>query len=252
MGPTERSAWRTSQPTWPCPSDMCAYLMTGSPSLDALRTVLTADEIEQGKAILARGAAADRAWQEWSLSRLAVKRAAHDVATREGTGAPVPQTTYQIKKTADGAPYLDTQGASHRAPSISLAHAEGVGVGAAASGDWRIGIDFDLADRVRDASGLIETITDRTERGLFDDQSDPMTATMIWGLKEATAKALGIGLQGRADRFAIAAYDSSTGIGQVHHQGHRLATATRTFGNAVFSLAFCRASGVQRREVTGQ
>lgn len=211
-----------------------AYLLRGTPSVAAVQPYLGQYELAEAQALAANQSS--NAWHEWSLSRLAVKRAAGELIP--GT----PQNNLmQVLKTDTGVPYLDVAGAG-AAPAISLSHVNAMGIGAAADPTWQMGIDFELPSRVRDPGEFMETILSPQERGAINLGVSGQAATTAWSLKEAASKALGVGIQGQPQNFAITDLDPATGRAHVAHGSQILEAQVRQIGDAVCAVAFFAAS----------
>lgn len=205
-----------------------AYLMKGLPSLEALRPWLSpAEQLE------AAAMAQKRGWTDWALGRLAVKQAA---AALMGTGV---QSGLQVVKDTNGAPHLASlSGQTGPLPAISIAHAEGTGLGLAAPAGWQVGIDFDLPERIRNPGEFLETVLSPQEARALNLAPDAGNAALVWCLKEAAAKALGQGIQGRPQAFVLQAYDPVTGRAQLTHDGTQILAELRQLGAALCALAY--------------
>ena len=209
-----------------------AYLMKGAPSLEALQPWLApAEQIE------AREMAQKRGWIDWALGRLAVKQAA---AALMGTGV---QAALQVVKDMNGAPHLaelsgqiSPQGGP--LPAISIAHAGGMGLGLAAPAGWQVGIDLDLPGRIRNPGEFLGTVLGPEEARALNFAPDAGNAALVWCLKEAAAKALGVGIQGRPQAFVLQAYEPSTGRAQLAHGGVQILAELRQVGSALCALAY--------------
>ena len=221
------------------PFDFSAYLLTGAPSFAAVSPYLGADEQVQARSLL-ESAKSSRAWSEWSLSRLAVKLAASDIMTRAGLEKPQ-SPELEVRKNTDGAPYLYAPVANGHTPAISISHVDNRGVGAAADPRWRVGVDFELPARLQDPAGFLETILSDEERNNIGVSATPQGAAALWSAKEAAAKALGVGIQGRPQAFTITQLESGTGKLQVFHNGQMLDVCVTTIGDGVFAVAYLSA-----------
>ncbi|WP_126975417.1 type I polyketide synthase [Frigidibacter oleivorans] len=221
------------------PFELRAYAMHGSPSFESLLPYLAPSEQDEAREVLIRRGHAD-AWQEWSLSRLAVKRAAAEVL-RNGAANLPPQSALEIRKHDSGAPYLAVDGAA-AAPAISLSHVEAVGAGAAAAPGWRIGIDYERPARIRDPQGFYESVTSEAERAALNLAPSREAAVLVWSVKEAAAKALGLGMQGRPQEFALLGYDPAQGSALVQHQSHLVSAQVRPVRDAICAIAYAAAS----------
>jgi phosphopantetheinyl transferase len=218
------------------PLEFSGYIMRGAPTLDGVLPYLAECERKEARDVAARFRHG-QGWTEWSLSRLAVKRAAADLLAGH-SGARPAKARIEILKRDGGSPYVAIGDPSIRPPTISIAHAVSSGVGAACDAGWRLGIDFDAPSRVRDPAGFLDTILNETEWRSLRVRADAATATTLWCLKEAAAKALGTGITGEPRRFTISAYDPASGTATVEHDGARLHAAVRRIGEGVCAVAY--------------
>jgi phosphopantetheinyl transferase len=154
---------------------------------------------------------------------LAARAAAKDAARlwwsrRHGTNELPHPSTLVISHDAAGRPYLEL-GDDLDLPLLSIAHTEGCAVALAA--DVAIGIDIEPA--TRDTRAILPSFATAEERALIDELDgaypdsaypdgaypDGATPTKLWCAKEAVAKALGTGLQGRPKDFEALAIEGN-------------------------------------------
>ncbi|MCC5972416.1 MAG: acyltransferase domain-containing protein [Rubellimicrobium sp.] len=212
-----------------------AYLMEGaSPSLEAIRPHLAPAELPEAEALAAKGGPR---WQEWCLSRLAVKRAVGAVLGPV-QGQHLPGAGIEIRKAPGGAPYVALADAAVARPAISLSHAGAAGVGAAAGPGWRMGIDYETPARIRDAAEFLHTIASDAEQATLGLPATAEGAALVWSVKEATAKALGLGLQGRPQQFAVVGADLGKGIVRLQHDRYTVEAQVRRVRDAVCAVAW--------------
>ncbi len=223
---------------FPLPFPYRAYLMQGAPSFEGVTPYLGAAEMAEAAAAAAPDAHAGR-WQEWSLSRLAVKRAAADIIAAEAGTRP-PENRMEVLKDANGAPYLSTDLGT--APYISISHVQAAAVGTASGGGWRLGVDYEIPARIRDPEGFLDMILSAEEKAALAPSADAETVVALWSVKEAAAKSLGIGLQGRPKEFAITDLDPDQGTALVRHGPYQLAAHMRRVGDGICSVAYLAAS----------
>ena len=224
---------------FPLPMSYRAVLMQGTPSPRAMARHLAEAEHALAAEMAAKMAGddpqADR-WVHWSLGRLAVKRAARDYLSQLQLA--VQDSEICIAKSDAGAPRITVPGHGFELPGTSIAHAGGMAVGAVAAPPWRIGVDYDLPERIRDPRNFTEAILSGAEAARLPACADAQTAMLLWGIKEAAAKALGIGLQGRPQEFEIVAFDPSSGLARVANQGRTVDTCSRRVGSGICSLGY--------------
>lgn len=236
-GPSAGGALRIEMldlaPYFDLPFDFRAYLMRGRPDLASMAPYLSA--AEQAEAQGLAGGRAER-WQGWSLSRLAVKRAAAEMLTPH-LGTRPPERQIDICKGPEGAPFIAPQ-AGWPVPHISISHHRATGLGAACAPGFAIGLDHERGDRIRDARGFLETILSPEEAARLAPRPDAATAVALWSLKEAAAKAIGVGLQGRPQAFVLGDLDPGSGRATVLHEGHRVAAQLARIEGGVCTIAY--------------
>jgi acyl transferase domain-containing protein/phosphopantetheinyl transferase len=220
------------RPLFQVPFAFQGYLMRGIPSLQAVSRHLAPSELAEAHSL----AAQPKRWTDWALGRLAVKRATRMALVGHGYNLPEPQI--EIVKTDLGGPYVQLAVQGILAPSVSIAHVAGVAVAAAADQPWRIGIDFERPDRVRNPSDFIARISSTVEAQRLTLPPTQDTAALIWSMKEAASKALGVGLQGQPQLFEVVEIDPAHGHGHVIHQGITVATRTQRIGGGLCTLGF--------------
>ena len=226
------------------PFDFSAFLMRGTPSLEKIMAHLT--PVEQAEAVeVANRQGHKTAWQDWSLSRLAVKRAAGTLVANV-TGIRPLDSLMGIAKRDGGAPYIEVANMSHPVPGISISHSQASGVGAAAASGWQMGIDYELPSRIRDPESFLETILSDEERDRLGLIQDRQHATIVWAAKEATAKALGIGIQGRPQSFIMTGIDLTRGNMRLSFGHHTVDAQVRQIGDAICVVAYAQGLGEHR------
>lgn len=226
---------------FPTPFPFQAYMMGGRPSIESVLPYLAEAERAEAREI-AEKKGASAAWAEWALSRLSVKRAACVLAFGSPAGFSPQNKILEVRKTDEGAPYLFSPAPSEPLPTISIAHAGGFGLGAAADPNWRIGLDYDSPWRIRDPEGFLETILGDDERRLLSLAPTHANGAVVWTIKEAAAKALGVGVRGRPRDFAILEMQSETGAALVAYGAHRLNAFVRPIGDGVCAISYFRLS----------
>jgi phosphopantetheinyl transferase len=162
----------------------------------------------------------DRARIPWLLGRVAAKDAVRSHLTRRSF-ADIDPTRIVVENDAQGSPNVAVRGArlATRWVRVSIAHKPGVGVAVAARVRARqgaedavpcpagIGIDVESVDPR--PSSFEDSVLTPSERSLVaagpDDRDTVLTR--VWAVKEAAAKATGLGLRGRPKDFEVDAVD---------------------------------------------
>ena len=245
-------------PGFSLPFAFRAYLMQGVPPLAAVLPHLSA--IEQQEAQIA--AADPSALAEWSLMRLAAKRAARDFLTGPD-GQPLADAALPIAVTPAGRGSLDLPGGPGL-PGIALSEAGQsergrAGIGAAAAPGWSIGIDLERPARIRDPRGLLAAITGPEEAASLALPPSRETAALIWSAKEAAARAMGLPFEGRARDFILRMTDPASGSAVVEYrdpEGTRGPSAAQTqirrLQDAICTVAWIPSIGGSTAEMTYQ
>ncbi|MDF1669262.1 MAG: beta-ketoacyl synthase N-terminal-like domain-containing protein [Roseovarius sp.] len=217
------------------PMDYRAILMRGAPTPGAMARHLADDEQAQAAQMAEYGADADR-WKHWSLGRLAVKRAARDYFADHAIT--LQNSDISVAKTENGAPFIHLPAQGMQLAGTSIAHSGGVAIGAVAAAPWRIGVDFELPERIREPANFIDAILSEREGAQLPVRPDADTAVMLWSIKEAAAKTLGIGLQGRPQEFEIVEFDPATAAARVANSGFTVDTCSGRVGGGVCSIGY--------------
>lgn len=222
-------------PQFRLPMEYRAILMQGTPTPRAMARHLA--ETERTRASeMATGGAGDDRWIHWSLGRLAVKRAARDYFA--GHAIALQNADICVSNSDTGAPVVTLPDRGMQLDGATIAHSGGVAIGAVAAAPWRIGVDFELPDRVRDPANFMDTILSESEASRLSLRADADTAVTVWSIKEAAAKTLGMGLQGRPQVFEIVEFDPATAAARVANSGLTVDTCTRRVGQGVCSFGY--------------
>jgi len=174
---------------------------------------------------------------------LAGRIAAKDVVRMwlRDRAAPRPLHPVEVSISADefGCPHLDPIFGISVLPSVSIAHSDGVAMAVAAA--QPCGIDFeDVTDNA--AQRVLDDFTSPSERTilapLLESQPSEAWATRLWCAKEAAAKMLGTGLQGRPRQFELIDTPSDGKVPIRHRPDCReIVVQTTREGSVVTALA---------------
>lgn len=139
---------------------------------------------------------------DWLRGRVAAKEAVKVLA--RSWGLDIPTADIAIESDANGAPRVRCPQLPH-AVRISIAHHAGQAVAVAAGAELAVGIDV-LIDGHFQADDVAKTVLSPAERSTWMatplDQRDALIAH-AWTAREAAAKAVGTGLQGRPDLWRV-------------------------------------------------
>jgi phosphopantetheinyl transferase (holo-ACP synthase) len=178
------------------------------------RTYLAEPEAE------AFAAMAGRARIPWLLGRVAAKEAVRDhLASRDF--AQFDPTRIIVTNDTNGCPHVAVRGArlATRGIEVSIAHKPTVGVAVAGrvrrpatsggTAGLATGIGIDIECVTQRPPSFAGTILSPSERSLLraGGPDSDVWLTRMWAVKEATAKATGLGLRGRPKDFEVDAVD---------------------------------------------
>jgi phosphopantetheinyl transferase len=186
--------------------------------------------------------------RQWLLGRAAIKEAVR-VALLDQAGQLLYPSDITVWHDELGAPYVDGwwHGVLADAPSVSLSHtARGclVAVGAPASA---VGVDFEDIGRIQHPELIVDTLTPterETLRGL-DGVARDDRLLRLWCAKEATAKFLGIGLQGRPEAFEVRFADESFAEAFVGFEDSTTHVSIVREGQTVIAVAADERNGIE-------
>lgn len=178
-------------------------------------------------------------WTPWILGRVAAKDAARRwQALRGDTSTMAHPTEVIVSNDPNGRPRIDSIAGTGSMPTISLAHTELGAVAVAA--DQPVGIDLEPVD----AGGqlVLEDFATDGERRLLQkfpgSADDPLHRTRLWCAKEAAAKMLGTGLNGRPKQFEAVEADRSGRLSIVHRpSGQRMEVHTGVHEQLLVAVA---------------
>lgn len=175
---------------------------------------------------------------QWLLGRMAAKEAVRAWLKKNSDQISAP-ADIKIDSTDSGRPRAAWAGGGENEalPSLSISHCGAVAVAAADEPGAALGLDYENAAVSKPDSWLGEAFSPG-ETALAND-GDPKELLALWCAKEATAKALGQGLQGGPTAFRVTAWDREAGLVRVKHQGRELTVRLWQEGSEV--LALCRA-----------
>ena len=164
--------------------------------------------------------------EEWLMGRVAAKEAArlwiHGQYQLELANADI-----RIDSDARGRPLVRCQALEGRvAPSISITHSGTTAVAVAGDAQLGLGVDLQRADAVN-TQDVEHSAFNAGELRLLEQAAGAERAhrvVALWAAKEAVAKALGHGLQGRPQDYLVTQavfkpQDGRPALAQVHYQG---------------------------------
>jgi phosphopantetheinyl transferase len=142
---------------------------------------------------------------DWLMGRIALKEAARRWIALHN-GVLVKPADLIVRLHATGKPYIAGDGLEEigEMPEVSLAHVDGRAVAVAAPPGCFVGIDIELSGRVRDED-VLDGGFNPPERDLITSAGGDWTERLLraWCAKEAAAKCIGLGMNGRPQDYAL-------------------------------------------------
>lgn len=170
-----------------------ASLVKDEDSFEAeeIQKSLTPDEIAEAKS-----KATPKRQKEWLSGRIALKQSVQRLLAMEGMGD-TPATDIRIFQDELGKPFAELAGqAGKKIGSVSLTHSNGVAMAAAAAVEHFVGFGIDVEKVEQRSDSWVTDYFDESEIALAGNGLEKWTRLNgIWSLKEASLKALGVGLR---------------------------------------------------------
>ena len=186
--------------------------------------------------------------REWLFGRAAMKEAVR-LWIAEQTGELLYPTEIVIRVDAHGAPTVEGAWCETliAAPRVSLAHNANACIAAVAAPDQPVGVDLEELGRIRKPELLVDSLAAQEKplvQGLDGAALDARLLRM-WCAKEAAAKYLGTGLQGRPDAFVVVSADAAFENLLVRHGVDAIETRVVQHEARIVALAGHALSGLE-------
>lgn len=187
---------------------------------------------------------------EWLLGRLALKEAVRYWLAQHADVLLYP-ADITIATDANGAPHIAADGLEQLGPlpEISLAHAGGACVAVVAPAGQPVGVDLETLGRVR-AADLANGGFTPEERARLDArpaEAREELALRLWCAKEAAAKQLRTGLDGRPAAFAVRDLAHDDASATIEVDGTRVAVEIRKYESTIIALAAAESPAAARQ-----
>jgi acyl transferase domain-containing protein/phosphopantetheinyl transferase len=178
--------------------------------------------------------------REWLLGRACIKEAVRHWIF-EQTGRLLFPSDIVILHDDAGAPYVDGwwRDSLVPAPEVSLSHNRRACLAAIAGPQNPVGVDVEEVGRIQQPELIVESLTPREQtsvRGLDGAELDEKLLR-IWCAKEAAAKFLGLGLQGRPAAFEVSFADHAWEAACVDYADTTVEVAVNREGDSIIALA---------------
>ena len=177
---------------------------------------------------------------EWLMGRIALKEVARYWVAQHYDVLLYPADII-IRTDEAGKPYVAADGLEFLAepPQISLSHAGGYSVAVASPAHKPVGIDLETFGRIKlpdFISGAFTPLERSHLESVPEDQREEIVLRM-WCAKEAAAKSLGMGLNGRPTLFEVKELSSDGKTAMVHSLDHIIPVSIQREGESIISLA---------------
>jgi acyl transferase domain-containing protein/phosphopantetheinyl transferase len=179
---------------------------------------------------------------EWLMGRLTLKEVARRwIADHSGVllyPADIIIRTDEAGKPYIVAEYLET---ICEPPQVSLAHAGGFYVAVASPADRPVGIDLETFGRIRLPDFISGAFTPM-ERSYVDsvpEEQREEVALRMWCAKEAAAKSLGMGLNGRPSLFLVKELGNDGATAVVDSEGKQVPVSIQRQEEKIIAIANC-------------
>jgi phosphopantetheinyl transferase len=177
---------------------------------------------------------------EWLMGRIALKEVTRWWIARR-YGVLLYPADVVIRTDAAGKPYVAGDGLESLGPmpQVSVAHADGDSVAVAGVADREVGIDLELFGRIRLPDFVSGAFTDAEAshvRAAPESRREEV-ALRMWCAKEAAAKSLGMGLNGRPSLFQITQLLDNGGLAVVETQDVQVSVSIREYDGKIIAVA---------------
>ena len=178
--------------------------------------------------------------REWLFGRAALKEAVRAWVFGQ-TGHLLFPTDVVVAHDGRGAPRVDGWWCESLidAPHVSLAHNGEACLAAVGDAQRPVGVDLETLGRVQQPTLVADSFTPAERelvRGLQGEALDERVLR-VWCAKEAAAKCLGTGLEGRPERFEVVSTDAECALLLVQHGSDLVQTLVTRRGDTIIAVA---------------
>ena len=189
--------------------------------------------------------------REWLFGRAALKEAVR-LWVAEQTGHLLYPTDIVVRHDAHGAPVVGGAWCETliAAPRVSLAHNANACLAAITAPGQPVGVDLEALGRIRQPELLVESLAPQERpfvQGLVGAALDERLLR-LWCAKEAAAKCLGTGLQGKPADFVVVAADAACERLLVQHGAATVETRVAQHEATIIAVAGHELSGLEVHE----
>lgn len=178
--------------------------------------------------------------REWLLGRACIKEAVRFWVFQR-TGKLLYPADITVLHDESGAPYVDGEWSTALIPppEVSLSHDRHLSVAAVSPPHHPVGVDVEHVGRIQQPDLMKSSLTPNELLSLHrcGDSALPEKVLRIWCAKEAAAKYLGLGLQGRPEEFDVAFLDTSWEVARIRYAGQVVEADVRCENDMIVALA---------------
>ena len=198
--------------------------------------LLSFDELNEWRALMTN----PRHRREWLLGRACIKEAVR-LWIFKHTGKMLYSADIIVLHDEKGSPYVDGEWRNYLIdpPEVSLSHDRQVSLSAVTSPKHYVGVDIEHIGRIQDPNLIAGSMSSSEKimlRGL-DGNALEERVLRIWCVKEAAAKYLGTGLQGRPEEFEVSFADDSWELANVNYDGVVVEVDVHCENESIIALA---------------
>ena len=177
---------------------------------------------------------------EWLMGRIALKEAARYWIAQH-YGVLLYPADIIIRTDNAGKPYIAADGleAIAEPPQVSLSHAGGYNIAVAGPSHTPLGIDLETFGRIN-LPDFIDGAFTAGEKHYVESAPEAQREEVVlrlWCAKEAAAKSLGMGLNGRPTMFEVKQLSTDGMTAVVHSLEHTIPVSIQREGETIISLA---------------
>lgn len=178
--------------------------------------------------------------REWLLGRACIKEAVRHWILAQ-TGRLLYPSEIAVYHDSVGAPHVDGwwRDSLVAAPEVSLSHNARACMAAVAAPQSPVGVDMEDMGKIKRPDLIIEALSpkERVSVSGLDAAALDESLLRLWCAKEAAAKLLGLGLEGRPEAFEVSFEDGQWDEAYVDHAGTRVEVSVRRDGDSIVALA---------------
>lgn len=188
--------------------------------------------------------------REWLLGRAALKESVRYWIYQQTEQLVYPSEVI-VGHDENGAPFVGGWWSEEliEAPQVSLSHNASVCLAAVGDPQSPVGVDVEEIGRMQQPGLLLDALTDQERLIVAGLEGEALDDRLVrfWCGKEAAAKYLGTGLQGRPEAFEVVFTDEQFERATVEHEGTLVGVMLRRVDNSVIAVASAQQGALEIR-----